>query len=53
MNTQGKIDLALDPARLYLHQEGIFYKLYDLHALLFTDNSSPTCLQRRFSRLSS
>lgn len=41
MNTQGKIDLALDPAKLRLHQEGIFYKLYDLHVLLFPRQSKP------------
>lgn len=38
MNTLEKIDRASNPARLCLHKEGIFYKLYNQHAMLFTQN---------------
>lgn len=38
MNTQEKIDKAANSAILCLHKEGIFYKLYNQHAMLFTQN---------------
>ncbi len=38
MNTREKIDRAADTAVLCLHKEGIFYKLYNQHAMLFTEN---------------
>lgn len=40
MNTQAKIEMAADPARLRLHKEGTFYKLYNQHAMLFTTKSN-------------
>jgi hypothetical protein len=48
MNTQRKIELALVPARLYLHKEGIFYKLYDLHVMLFTQKIKPLKVKVKF-----
>ena len=38
MNTQEKIEKAANPAVLYLHKEGNFYKLYNRHAMMFTQN---------------
>jgi len=38
MNTREKIDRAAYTTALCLHKEGIFYKLYNQHAMLFTAN---------------
>ncbi len=38
MNTREKIAMADDASRLCLHKEGIFYKLYNQHAMLVTEN---------------
>lgn len=38
MNTKEKIALAANTDEIYLHKEGIFYKLYNQHAMLFTQN---------------
>jgi len=38
MKTREKIDRAADITVLCLHKEGIFYKLYKQHAMLFTAN---------------
>lgn len=38
MNTKEKIDRAVDTTLLCLYKEGIFYKLYNQHAMLFTAN---------------
>lgn len=38
MNTREKITLADDPARLCLHKEGIFYKLYTQDSMRFVEN---------------
>ncbi len=48
MNTKEKIDRAADTAVLCLYEEGIFYKLYNEHAMLFTQNIKPLKIQARF-----
>lgn len=40
--------MALDPAKLCLHKEGIFYKLYNQDAMRFTDNIRPLKITGRF-----
>ncbi len=37
MNTKEKINRATDTTLLCLYKEGIFHKLYDRHAMLFTE----------------
>jgi hypothetical protein len=41
MTTREKIDRAIDTKLLYLHKEGIFYKLYNRHAMLSSENIKP------------
>lgn len=48
MNTREKIDRATDPSRLCLYKEGIFYKLYNQHAMLFTGNIKGLKVKARF-----
>ena len=48
MNTREKIDRAADTAVLCLHKEGIFYKLYNQHAMLFTQNIKQLKVKARF-----
>jgi hypothetical protein len=48
MNTQEKIDLAATPRQISLHKEGIFYKLYNQQALLFTQNIKPLKIKVKF-----
>jgi len=48
MNTQEKIDLAENTRQLSLHREGIFYKLYNQHAMLFTENIKPLKIKVKF-----
>lgn len=48
MNTSEKIDKALNPAILCLHKEGIFYKLYNQHAMLFIQNIKPLKITVKF-----
>lgn len=48
MNTREKIALAADPARLCLHKEGIFYKLYNRHAMLFVENIKELKIKVKF-----
>ncbi|MBU0485442.1 MAG: hypothetical protein KKB30_13135 [Proteobacteria bacterium] len=51
MNTQEKIDLAVDPARLYLHKEGIFYTIYNQHAMLFVENIKELKVKCKFVKV--
>jgi hypothetical protein len=48
MNTKEKIGRATDTTVLCLHKEGIFYKLYDRHAMLFTENIKSLKIKTRF-----
>ncbi len=48
MNTREKIDRAADTTVLCLHKEGIFYKLYNQHAMLFTQNIKQLKIKARF-----
>ena len=48
MNTREKIDRAVAPTLLCLHKEGIFYKLYNQHAMLFTENIKPLKIKGKF-----
>ena len=48
MNTREKIDRAADTTVLCLHKEGIFYKLYNQHAMLFTQYIKPLKVKARF-----
>ncbi len=48
MNTQEKIDKAKNPGIICLHKEGIFYKLYNQHAMLFIQNIKELKVKVRF-----
>ncbi len=48
MNTKEKIDRAADTTTICLHKEGIFYKLYNRHAMLFTENIKPLKIKAVF-----
>jgi len=48
MNTREKIDMAANTALLFLHQEGIFYKLYNQQAMLFTENIKTLQIKVKF-----
>ena len=48
MNTQKKIELAANTRQLSLHKEGIFYKLYNQQAMLFTENIKPLKIKVKF-----
>jgi hypothetical protein len=48
MNTSDKIKLASNTAVLCLHKEGIFYKLYNQHAMLFTQNIKTLKIKDKF-----
>ncbi len=48
MNTQEKISLAKNTRQLSLHKEGIFYKLYNQQAMLFTENIKPLKIKVKF-----
>ncbi len=48
MNTQEKIDLAANTRQLSLHKEGVFYKLYNQQAMLFTENIKPLKIKVKF-----
>ncbi|HID68902.1 MAG TPA: hypothetical protein EYP35_00195 [Desulfobacterales bacterium] len=48
MNTREKIDRAADTSQLCLHKEGIFYKLYNQHAMLFTANIKELKINGKF-----
>ncbi len=48
MKTREKIDRAADTTQLCLHKEGIFYKLYNQHAMLFTENIKPLKIKVKF-----
>ncbi len=51
MDTQEKISLAANTRQLSLHKEGIFYKLYNQHAMLFTENIKPLKIQVKFIKI--
>lgn len=51
MNTREKIDMADDASRLFLHKEGIFYTLYNQHAMLFTENIKELKIKARFIKV--
>jgi len=51
MNTQAKIELALDTTRLCLHKEGIFYKLYNRQAMLFVENVKALKVKAKFVKI--
>ena len=51
MNTLEKIDRATNLTRLCLHKEGIFYKLYNQHAMLFTDNVKALKVKVKFIKV--
>ena len=48
MNTREKIAGAANTAVLCLHKEGIFYKLYNQHAMLFIQNIKELKVKVRF-----
>ena len=48
MNSREKIARATDTAKLCLYKEGIFYKLYNQHAMLFVQNIKPLKVTVKF-----
>jgi hypothetical protein len=51
MNSKEKIDRATNTARLCLYKEGIFYKLYNQHAMLFVQNIKPLKVTAKFVKV--
>jgi hypothetical protein len=51
MNSREKIDRATNTARLCLYKEGIFYKLYNQHAMLFVQNIKPLKVTAKFVKV--
>ncbi|WP_446008963.1 hypothetical protein [Candidatus Electrothrix sp.] len=51
MNTEEKIRLAGDLSCLYLHKEGIFYKVYNKDAMLFIGNIKPLKITAKFIKV--
>ncbi len=51
MNTREKIERAKDTSLLCLHKEGVFYKLYNQHAMLFTENIKELKIQAKFIKV--
>lgn len=48
MNTKEKIDMAANTDEICLHKEGIFYKLYNQDAMLFTQNIKALKVKAKF-----
>lgn len=48
MNTKEKIERAADRELLYMFKEGIFYKLYNQDAMLFSENIKQLKIKSKF-----
>ena len=48
MTIKQKIELAVQPNKLYLFKEGMFYKLYNQNAMWFVQNVKPYKVSKKF-----
>ena len=48
MTIKQKIELAVQPNKLYLFKEGMFYKLYNQNAMWFVQNVKPYKVTKKF-----